>query len=264
MDEHTPKFGDLVIGEISKISPFGAYCKLLEYNNLETFLPLREISSGWIKNIHEFLHINQRVVCKVIYIDKSKGTIDVSLKKVTPRDAKIKINSYTLEKRSEVIIQQALKMTNLEGQKDSIINLILHEFQNYTSFLSKLSDSDEPIKTSSVPVQLQEEILKLIKSSRKKKEYKVSYILTLSTYDPKSSVDSIKQSLSDAESQTGCNIYYISSPRYHISSEADNYLNAEEKIKKALSIIKNGLKGFDIEIEKEKVKKDKEDIISEL
>ncbi|MGH2510319.1 MAG: S1 RNA-binding domain-containing protein, partial [Ktedonobacteraceae bacterium] len=59
----TPRVGSLVIANVSKITKFGAYCKLPEYNDLEVFLPLREISSGWIKNIREFIHEGQKLVC---------------------------------------------------------------------------------------------------------------------------------------------------------------------------------------------------------
>ena len=50
-----PRVGELVIASVSKISKFGAYCRLIEYNDLEVFLPIREVSSGWIKNIREHL-----------------------------------------------------------------------------------------------------------------------------------------------------------------------------------------------------------------
>ena len=57
-----PKVGELVIATVSKISKFGAYCRLPEYNDLEVFLPIREISSGWIKNIREHIHEGQKLV----------------------------------------------------------------------------------------------------------------------------------------------------------------------------------------------------------
>ncbi len=264
MENRIPKYGSLVIGEVSKISPFGAYCKLIEYNNLEVFLPLREISSGWIKNIHEFLHINQRVVCKIIYIDQAKGTIDVSLKKVTPSGSKEKINEYNLEKRSEAIVAQATKVSNLTDQKNEIKSIIISEFSNYTTFLSKLSEKDEVLKDSKLPIDLQNEILSIIRSSRKEKEHIVSYIMTIGALDSKTSIDEIKNTLEKVEKETGSKIYYISAPKYHISAEAKNYPEAENKIKKAESIINSSLKNINFGMEKEKLKKDKEDIINTL
>ncbi len=89
--QNIPKVGELVIATVAKISKFGAYCKLPEYNDLEVFLPIREVSSGWIKNIREHIHEGQKLVCSVTFYDKDKGTIDISLKRVSPGNSKEKI-----------------------------------------------------------------------------------------------------------------------------------------------------------------------------
>ena len=67
MEQHQniPRVGELVIANVSKISKFGAYCRLPEYGELEVFLPIREVSSGWIKNIREYIHEGQKLVCTV-------------------------------------------------------------------------------------------------------------------------------------------------------------------------------------------------------
>ena len=82
-DARVPRRGELVLVTVAKISNFGAYCRLIEYNNIEAFLPIREVSSGWIKNIREYIHEGQKLVCFVNNLDPDRGTIDVSLKKVS-------------------------------------------------------------------------------------------------------------------------------------------------------------------------------------
>ena len=51
-----PEERELVLVKISKIMPHGAYCELIEYG-MDAYLPISEIASGWIKNIHEFIII---------------------------------------------------------------------------------------------------------------------------------------------------------------------------------------------------------------
>src|SRR5208283_5552594 len=104
-----PSHGSLVIAVVSKITNFGAYCKLIEYGDTEAFLPIREVSSGWIKNIREYIHDGQKLVCYVHGVDKEKGTIDISLKRVSPKDSKDKIRSYNLEKRLNALFSQTIK-----------------------------------------------------------------------------------------------------------------------------------------------------------
>ncbi|MGD0511465.1 MAG: S1 RNA-binding domain-containing protein, partial [Candidatus Micrarchaeaceae archaeon] len=109
--QNTPRVGELVIANVAKISKFGAYCRLPEYNDLEVFLPIKEVSSGWIKNIREHIHEGQKLVCSVTFFDKEKGTIDISLKRVSPGNSKEKIRSYNLEKRLAALFLQALKIS---------------------------------------------------------------------------------------------------------------------------------------------------------
>ena len=126
-----PRVGELVIAQVSKIMPFGAYCKLPEYDNLDTFLPIKEVSSGWIKNIHEFIHEGQKLVCKVVFYDTNRQSIDISVKKVTPQESKQKINKFNLEKRLNALFFQAIRTSGLEQQKTELSAQAVQEFGEF-------------------------------------------------------------------------------------------------------------------------------------
>jgi translation initiation factor 2 subunit 1 len=258
-----PKVGELVIAQISKIMPFGAYCKLPEYDNLEVFLPIKEVSSGWIKNIHEFIHEGQKVVCKVIYYDVNRDSIDVSVKKVTPQDSKQKINTYNLEKRLGALFLQAVRTSGLESQKNETIQTALDEFGGYTNLMRNAADKTKEFTDSKLSKKLKEALLKLLDTSKKKKRYVVSYIMRLSTYNTKSGATEMRGILS-AIKANDVDVQYISAPKYHLMAEGTDYSDAESKIRKATEIVNSKLKKGLFEIEKEKLKKDKEDIMSTL
>src|SRR5208283_5107482 len=152
-----PRIGELVIAQVSKISQFGAYCRLLEYNNLEVFMPIREVSSGWIKNIREFIHEGQNLVCKVTLYDKERNTIDVSLKRVTPKDAKDKIGIYNLERRLAGLLQQAAKQAGLQP-KDELLGRLHSEFGSYANLFQQATANSEQFERLKVPKKLKEEI----------------------------------------------------------------------------------------------------------
>jgi translation initiation factor 2 subunit 1 len=261
-DARLPKPGDLVIVQITKILQFGAYCKLLEYDNLDAFLPIKEISSGWIKNIHEFIREGQKIVCKITFVDHAKNTFDVSLKKVTPKESKDKINVYNFEKRSEGLLQQALKKAKLTPQKDEIINTIKQEFGNISGLIYYINDVPEEFKKSkSLPQKLKDQITELIAASKKEKKHEVSYIMTLSTYNTTSGASEIR-SILNTIAESGIAVSYVSAPKYRVSAEDMDYVKAEQKIKTIDKIVKSKLSKGTYEMEKEKVKKEKEDILS--
>jgi len=255
-----PRPNELVIVQVNKIARFGAYCKLLEYNDAVAFMPLREVSSGWIKNIHEFLHQSQKLVCKVIFIDRAKGTIDISLKKVTPKDSKEKISAYNLERRLTALFQQAMRATK-ETDQEAATNLVRSEFGTFTNLVFNTTNNTEQFKNSQLSKKLKASLLKTIEASRKKREYRVSYIISLTDLDTMHGITEINSTLKEAESK-GVAITYISAPKYKMDAEGENYDDAERKIKEAVETIKARTKGSLFSIEKEKLRKEKQDIIS--
>src|SRR5271157_185478 len=185
---NVPKVGEHVIATVSKVARFGAYCKLLEYDNLEVFLPIREVSSGWIKNIREHVHEGQKVVCSVLFYDKEKGTIDVSLKRVTQSQAKEKLRAYNLEKRFAALFAQSIKMAGMGAEKDSLLQKALAEFLTYTNLMDNATGNSDEFKKSTLPKKLKDTLLEAYEANRKKRRYVVAYTMTLSTYNTMSGI----------------------------------------------------------------------------
>jgi translation initiation factor 2 subunit 1 len=261
--KHIPAVGELVIAQISKIMPFGAYCKLLEYEDVDVFLPIKEVSSGWIKNIHEFIHEGQKVVCKVIFYDVNRQSIDVSIKKVTPQDSKQKINTYNLEKRLNALLLQAVRTSGLDQQKNEIVASTLSEFGSYTNLVRAAAEASAEFENSKLPKKLKDTLSKLIETSRKKRKYFVSYVMKLSTFNTKTGATELREILAAIKSK-GVEVQYVSAPKYHLSAEGKDYADAESKIRAATELVNSKLKKGEFEVEKEKVKKEKGDIMSTL
>ncbi|MEM1878142.1 MAG: S1 RNA-binding domain-containing protein, partial [Desulfurococcaceae archaeon] len=78
-----PDQGELTIATVKDIHEFGAYVTLDEYADLKAFLPWSEVSSKWIRDIREVIREGQKIVVKVIRVDKGKKEVDVSLKRVS-------------------------------------------------------------------------------------------------------------------------------------------------------------------------------------
>jgi translation initiation factor 2 alpha subunit (eIF-2alpha) len=259
----TPRHGELVITTISKITNFGAYCKLVEYGDMEAFLPIREISSGWIKNIREYVHEGQKLVCYVNSIDKEKGTIDVSLKRVSAKDQKDKIRAYNLEKRLGALFLQALKKTNEVQTKDALISTVVSEFNTYTNMVQNATSNTKEFTQSKLPKKIKDALLKIIEANRKQKRYFVSYVATIYTYNTESGASELRE-IMDSVKKMGVEVGYIGAPKYQLFSEGTDYADAESKIAKARGLIESKIKNGVFELEKEKLKKDKEDIMSAI
>jgi translation initiation factor 2 subunit 1 len=258
-----PRTGELVIAQVSKITQFGAYCRLPEYDNLEVFMPIREVSSGWIKNIREFIHEGQNLVCKVVFFDKDRNTIDISLKKVAPKETKDKIGAYNLEKRLAALFQQALRQADEQDRKDVATTEAITEFSNYTNLFQHAASNSEQFENSKMSKKLKKSIQDAIAANKKEKKYIVSYIATISTYNTKSGASELREVLGGIQ-KGGIEVSYISAPKYRFMAEGKDFNDAEGKIKIAEQVVTSKLKKGVFKLEKEKLKREKDDILNQI
>ena len=110
-----PEKDELVIVNIRKILPYGAFCILPEYNNMEAFLHVSEVAPRWIKNIHEFLSEGQQHVAKIYRLDREKNQVDISLKRVSEEEKKGKLEIIRTEKRAAKLRLRRLEELALEA-----------------------------------------------------------------------------------------------------------------------------------------------------
>jgi len=99
-----PDEGELVVCTVSNVKNFGAFVTLDEYESKEGFIHIAEVSSGWIKYIRDYVREGQKVVCKVLKVDKEKGHIDLSLKAVNEHQRREKIQEWKNEQKAENLL----------------------------------------------------------------------------------------------------------------------------------------------------------------
>jgi translation initiation factor 2 subunit 1 len=100
-----PEEGDVVICRVKKVLPHCVFAELEEYEGREGMLHISEISSRWVKHIRDYAREGQRLICKVLKVDKRKGYIDLSLKRVTQGERKAKLGEWKLELRMRKLLE---------------------------------------------------------------------------------------------------------------------------------------------------------------
>jgi translation initiation factor 2 subunit 1 len=230
-----PETNELVIARVSKIMPYGAYCTLQEYG-VDAFLPISEIASGWIKNIHGIIKEGQKEVAKVIFVDKQKRAVDISFKKVSTAEKKNKLEEYNLEKRAEDLFMKAVELSKSADSKEDIIKAVAEKEHTYADLVNDIFEKRDPLsgfKDKNFKDALYDIVFKNIKPKR----FEVSYTLELNIIDPGAGVSVIREALAAIES-TGVNVLYLGAPHYRLVSEDASYPKAEDKIRAAENILK--------------------------
>ncbi|CAG8538145.1 9264_t:CDS:2 [Ambispora gerdemannii] len=120
-EEKYPEVDDLVMVNVRQIAEMGAYVKLLEYDNIEGMILLSELSRRRIRSIQKLIRVGRNEVVVVLRVDKEKGYIDLSKRRVSPEDvakAEEKFNKskavhsimrHVAEKR-EVVLEDLYKV----------------------------------------------------------------------------------------------------------------------------------------------------------
>jgi len=81
-----PEIEEVVVVNVRSIAEMGAYVHLLEYNNIEGMILLSELSRRRIRSINKLIRIGRNECVVVIRVDKDKGYIDLSKRRVSPED----------------------------------------------------------------------------------------------------------------------------------------------------------------------------------
>lgn len=225
---------------------------LEEYENREGMLHISEIASRGVKNIKDKLTEKKSIICKVIRVDESRGYIDVSLKRVSDGERKIKTSFIRAEKRLAKQIE-LLALNNKKTLKDVESEFLPKLYEHYDSLvdlftavksagLDVLNSLDLPKFWLSI---LNPEFERLIKEARvsKKKEFLITCFESDGVERIKKLIIKLKEEFPTLDAQ------YLGTPRYTFCIEGKDAKTVDLIInnlnKKALELSKGLMINFE-------------------
>jgi translation initiation factor 2 subunit 1 len=97
---------------VKQIAEMGAYVKLLEYDNIDGMILLSELSRRRIRSIQKLIRVGRNEVVVVLRVDKEKGYIDLSKRRVSPEDIIKCEERYNKSKMVHSIMRHVAEKTN--------------------------------------------------------------------------------------------------------------------------------------------------------
>jgi translation initiation factor 2 subunit 1 len=230
-----PELGELVVGTITKIMPYGVFCRLEEYG-IDGFVHVSELSSTWVKNIRSIVKEGQRVVLVVINVEKQKNQVDLSLKKVSENDRKRKMESFTREKKSLKMLERIGVVLNKKTEVKQIEAKLSKEYGDVYSALEKIKQGESP----DIPKNWFDELLKIAKLEFKERKVTVKAKVELKSMES-DGVERIRKTLKSIQSLGG-EVVYLGAPNYLISKDFSNHKEGEKFFSKIEAMLsKSGL-----------------------
>jgi len=234
-----PEVGDLVIASIQKVTNYGAYVFLDEYEK-EGLLHISEVSSGWVRNIRSFVREGQKTVMKVLRVNAEKGHVDLSLRRVTKRGRREKILSWKKERQAEGLLRSvseklSIPIEEVHGKAGSLIEAKFGEL--YVGLETAAREGPDVLLELGVPKDLAAAIAEIVKEKIKLPLVKIKGTLELQCVKP-DGVNRIREALvsaqkSEKSSEAEIKVYVVSPPKYRIEVLAEDYKKAEKALEKA-------------------------------
>lgn len=115
--EKYPEVEDVVMVNVRSIAEMGAYVYLLEYNNIEGMILLSELSRRRIRSINKLIRVGKTEPVVVIRVDKMKGYIDLSKRRVSPEDVEKCTERFAKAKAVNSILRHVADMMKFTNEQ---------------------------------------------------------------------------------------------------------------------------------------------------
>lgn len=235
-----PEGGELVIGSVIRITDYGAYVNLDEYDNIEGLIHISEISSTWVKNIRNHVREKQKVVLKVLRVDSAKRHIDLSLRRVSGDERQSKIIEWKRKKKVESILgaaAEALKQDPNSFTLDLLGKLEEKFGEAYAGLEEMVEKGAEVAERLKIPPEWAEAIGGVAQQKIKIPTVEVRGVLDLICPKP-DGISVIKKILLDVKTtkktrRSKIDVYTLGAPRYSLNVVARNYKDAEKALEEA-------------------------------
>lgn len=229
-----PDEGELVVASISDVQKNGAYVKLDEYDNLEGFIFIGEIASGWVKNIRSVVREGQRVICKAIGVRKDGTSIELSLKSVSEERRRNRLQEWKNEQRAKQLLKVMSEQLSWseEQLKKTEEELAMSFTSLYSAFeeaaMNETAMSDAGYDDDWVPQFIEIAVENIVPP----------FVEIRGNFQLKSEhtngVELVRDALlaaeafSDEEAEIKIECFYDGSPNYRIELKAPDFKTAEE------------------------------------
>lgn len=203
-EQQYPEIDEVVMVNVTDIGEMGAYVTLLEYNNAEGMILLSELSRKRIRSISRLIRINRNEVVMVLRVDKEKGYIDLSKRRVSPEDVAKCEDRYNKAKAVHSVLRHVADLQNktLESLYTTIGWPLYRRYGHaYDAFKLALTDSEEDIfEGLEVDEDTKQRLVAYVKRRLAPQPVKIRADVEVSCYTYEG-IDAIKEALLEGESK---------------------------------------------------------------
>ncbi|CAD6572400.1 MAG: hypothetical protein CYPHOPRED_004825 [Cyphobasidiales sp. Tagirdzhanova-0007] len=242
-----PEVDSLVMVQVKQIQEMGAYVKLLEYDNVEGMILLSELSRRRIRSIQKLIRVGRNEVVVVMRVDKEKGYIDLSKRRVSAEDVVKCEERYNKSKTVHSIMRHVAEKTekDLEEINDMIAWPLYGKYGHaYEAF--KLSITDQSVFDGlTIPEPILNELRGNIARRLTPQPVKIRADIEVTCFSY-AGIDAIRRALKAGEAvgteSIPIKIKLVAPPLYVMLSNATDKNGAIETLEQAITVIEKTIR----------------------
>jgi len=241
-----PEIGEMIVGNVTKVFPYGVFVKLEEYPGKDGMIHVSEVSHKWVKNIRDHAKEGERIVAKVLKIDREKGHIDLSFKSVKAMQKKERLEEYQKEGRAEKLLELEAKDAGIEGDIEKVKSELMGNFDGlYPGLEEILKNKDAALKKLDLTKKWKDALEKIVSQHIKLPKVNIKATYKISSKAP-DGVEEIKKAVQMGEKKVDMKdvdfeIKYMGAPDYRAEVTALDYKTAEKALTEAQEEITKNL-----------------------
>ncbi len=225
--------GDIVLCTVEKIEGTLVFVKI--EGNGEGTITISEIAPGRIRNLRDYVVPKKKIVCKVLRIKENR--IDLSLRRVTPKERKGLTDQYKQEKSYIGILKKIL------GDKSQEIVKEIAKKERVYDFIEEAKEDKKELEKI-VGKENAKKILEII-NTQKQKKVSIKKEISITTKNP-NGIEIIKNLLNIDED---IEVKYIAAGRYTLKKESSEAKKADSLLKEVISNLEKNAKKEDVSLE---------------
>ncbi len=224
-----PEEGELVLCSVTKVQSHSVFVRLDEFEK-GGMIHISEVSPGRIRNIRDFVKEDKVVVCQVLRVNRDRGYIDLSLRRVNDNQKRKKIEEIKQEQKAEKIIEAVAE--ELKKKPEQFYQEIYAPVSKHYLYLHQCFQDfvkgDITLEEVEIPQEYVKNLAFIIQQRIKPKEVYIGGKLFVQSYAP-NGVEIVKSALLAGIEKSGptLQVTYLGGGAFNVFIKGEEYKQAE-------------------------------------
>jgi len=251
-EKAVPDLDDLVMVKVKSVGDSAAYVWLIEYDHLEGMVPFTELSRRRIRSISKHIKVGSVEVMTVIRVDKARGYVDLSKKRVSESDMRQCEERYTRAKMVHGILQSTVQRNPKYSTEElyKVVGWPLYSRYGhaYDGFKVALSSPEKVISVIGLTVESEpifRSLMEEVKHRMKASAFRIRAEVEVTLYTPEG-IRGIKEVFAKAEmleidQDSTIKVHVVAAPHYTVRTQMMDKAEGIALVQKAVDLITEGM-----------------------